>query len=302
MAKTAATKTKADTADDLISFGSVDDLLACALDGPEARIPSHDARIDAWLSDRSDLEWNGLGTMRGRDTVTTLRNGWPEGAQRIAEGVGSIEAPALVSVRRRVRRGSEGDEVDMQRVWAGDLDHAWARCVPVSVVAPRRVRIIVDMCANGMANARELFWRGAAGVALGDALCEAGYGVTMASAFAADESENGRTGRYGRWGVYVTTKPYEAPFSAVAMAAATACAGFFRVAGFAAMARLARRERSNTLGTPLDLLACDLIPADPGALTLVVGPRVMSADAARAWVAASIATLETGAPAPAGRG
>lgn len=151
------------------------------------------------------------------------RDGWAEGASLVQEvGVG-IVPPAPTSIRRRATNADAGDEVDMQRVWNGDLDHAWRRTSRRQSSAQRRVRIVVDCIQSCGIDPDGMARRGAAAIKLADVLTEAGYSVQLSVAF------HGPAERSFKLGVVV--KPYEAPVDITTLCAAGAHPAFFRILG-----------------------------------------------------------------------
>lgn len=162
-------------------FDSVSELMVEA--SKPARIPSND-----WL-DRDPAQWGRGGLCSDRPDINTqaaIRDAmaaplFPAGVARIERLSKLINAPTPVSVRRVAKRRAEGDELDMQRVWQGDLDHAWRRMEREARVGPARVLIAVDASVAGGAHADVLAWRGVAALALAEALYGAGHSVQIDS-------------------------------------------------------------------------------------------------------------------------
>jgi hypothetical protein len=101
------------------------------------------------------------------------------GVARIEKATKELTIPAIASIKRRIVRGPEGDELDMQRVWQGDLDLAWSRAKRTHVATNARVLLCVFVGAPGGAEASEVAWRGVAALALASALIAAGYTVNV---------------------------------------------------------------------------------------------------------------------------
>ena len=74
---------------------------------------------------------NWFGVEGGVDGVNkAIREGWPEGvkmANEIKEELGNVELPSAPCIKRKRRRGDFGEEVDMQKVYSGQLDTAWTQ-------------------------------------------------------------------------------------------------------------------------------------------------------------------------------
>lgn len=166
------------------SFSSVAEVLA-ALDKAPAH-PSND-----WLTNAHAGEIWGRGGIcedRGISTPREARRAlanpmFPAGVERIQRLAAQINAPTPVSVRRVARRAPQGDELDMQRVWNGELDTAWREMARAARVGPARVLIAVNASISGGESAETLAWRGVAALALAEALLGAGHMVRVVSAY-----------------------------------------------------------------------------------------------------------------------
>jgi hypothetical protein len=101
------------------------------------------------------------------------------GVAQVTELAAQLSAPTPVSRRRKTIRGAEGDELDMGRVWQGDLEHAWRRTKREQSLGPSRVLVAVQINASAVVSAKRLAWRGATALAYTSALLEAGYVVEL---------------------------------------------------------------------------------------------------------------------------
>lgn len=104
---------------------------------------------------------------------------FPQGVARIESLAEKITAPTPRSRRRKPRRGAQGDDLDMQRVWQGDLEHAWTEVKREQTVGPARVLIAVNVAGSACVDAAEFACRGAAALALASALQTAGFTVSI---------------------------------------------------------------------------------------------------------------------------
>lgn len=102
------------------------------------------------------------------------RIGWPEGWEKTRLALRSLRLPALPK-RRRTRFSDDGPDLNLDRYLDG-ADQCWnvRRRLPVPTVD-----VTVDIGGNAHVDADALFWRGAAAVALSDALENAGYRVRL---------------------------------------------------------------------------------------------------------------------------
>lgn len=121
---------------------------------------------------RESLKWYGIAG--GPAAVERLwREGWPEGVARAREAIGSLTVGPIRSWARERRRSDEGDELDIDRVYRGDLDTAWERRIRVSTQGRTSfdpVRVWVSIGASFKVPAEHMFWRGAGAVLLCEAL------------------------------------------------------------------------------------------------------------------------------------
>ena len=122
------------------------------------------------------------GHIRNNQHLTeVIRDGWSEGAEKIIKLSDKLRAlvPMPVGTRRKLRWSDQGDEVEMHRVYTGQLDQAWRSYPRQRDRAPRVISIDVDIGHNNNVSSEDLFWSGAAAVALTDALELAGYRVEL---------------------------------------------------------------------------------------------------------------------------
>jgi hypothetical protein len=103
------------------------------------------------------------------------------GVARIESLLSEVTAPAPKSRRRKAYRTDQGDDLDMQRVWQGDLEHSWTRFRREASVGPSRVLIIVDVAASSCTSAKSMALRGVAALVLASCLQEAGYTVAISA-------------------------------------------------------------------------------------------------------------------------
>lgn len=187
---------------------------------------------------------DGVGSAFGGGFVTLsdylgfARRGWPEGLARMREILGELSFPRATSIKRRPVWSDEGDDVDMGRVYAGDLERAWRRTVRKNATAPQHLRIWTSCSYPGYTSPDKFFWRGAVACVLSDALEEAGYRVQInchsASLGLYTERVSLLSGHRFDGFMALKLKDYDQPLLLEQVAATTAHAGFLRVAFFAA--------------------------------------------------------------------
>lgn len=124
-------------------------------------------------------EWVGGLTGELKSVCTTLLGGWPEGVKAIEKAGEGFKLPPIPSIRRRVKFGAQGDELDIHTVRNGRIDRAWRSSPRQQAQSPGQVHLVINNDAPGMWDADKLKWRGAAGLALAKALTTAGYSVRI---------------------------------------------------------------------------------------------------------------------------
>lgn len=179
-------------------------------------------------------EW--LGGLRTYDGLVRLvEGGWDEGAQRamaLKERL-QIGEPIAQSVRRRFSWGDEGDEVDRDRVYAGQVDTAWRKASRQKVRGGRTVSLLQAIGGGWRKKAEELFWCGAVMVALSDLLEDAGYQTELwGMSVANGHGDSGQKVR-GVTATLIEMKRGTEPLRPDVVAAGLAHAGVFRSLIFA---------------------------------------------------------------------
>lgn len=197
-------------------------------------------------------EWFGVDTRA--ETIRVVERGWEDGVARLFAGIGNIDAKRGKVPRRRRVRSDFGDELDIQRVYRGQVDTAWARTRRVQVEATRVVRIIMQVGALSFVASEEMFWRGAACAVIADALENAGNRVEIvgySSASGVVKSNN------ASMTITFPIKAAEQPLDLAALASTACLAGFHRHYIFKARcshhSRIAGGMGSTKVGVPASL-------------------------------------------------
>lgn len=126
----------------------------------------------------SDVQWFGY---TQSETERHVTQGWPEGVARIREMIDDLNAeiPEPVSIRRKQRWGDDGEEIDVQRVYSGQLETAWRGPQRVNIRAPRVISLCSFIGGAVDYSPEALFWVGATAAALTDRFENAGYRVDL---------------------------------------------------------------------------------------------------------------------------
>ena len=220
-----------------------------------------------------------------------LTRGWPEGVEKLQQ-IATREIDP-VSIRRRRVRGDQGDELDMQAVYRGDLSRAWTRTRrQARAGASRTITLVCNLGDSAGISASQLYWRGAAVLKLAEALTQAGYGVGIYGAISTLRASDDDTVDGCQ---FVEIKATDSPLDLSQLAALTAMPGWFRTRGFAGIITvcdLAGKTYGSGLGRPEH----ENIPEYAAMLGLTnchFQPKVNSKEAAEAWIDAVMAKVET---------
>lgn len=261
-------------------FDSIEEFVAQAFNP----VRNRDAVMRFAQENRGDWYGTGERSSRADDVRRLISGGWSSGAERIARFAAGLEVPVIASVRRRGVWTDYGDSVDMQRVYAGQLDTAWRRTIRTNYQQPPRVCIAADCIAQGGKRAEDMFWQGAAVAALADVLTQAGYSVQCISGF---------RGTYGAElnDVQVIVKDYAAPWSLADAASSLALPGFFRAIGHMWSLGHCNQSRGN-VGMNVCTLSLSHIDA-PEAKKVFLAPQALSNEhAAKAWILSVLKDME----------
>lgn len=219
-----------------------------------------------------------------------LREGWPEGSERLLQIATRDINPA--SIRRRRERADQGSELDIHAVYRGDLSRAWTRTRRRAGSGVRSVSIIIDLGASAGVGASQLFWRGASALKLANALTESGYSVAIYGGEAGKQaSADGKVNMVQ----LVSIKDEDQPLDLDRLAALTAMPGYFRTSLFAGICKAADlngQEAAWALGKP----GPEHYPAAVAALPIpqhaFIQDPVLDQKSAEAWIDKVLNSLE----------
>jgi hypothetical protein len=230
---------------------------------------------------KSDKDW--LGVRSVSELRSVLTKGYPEGVAKLEKiTVGDLPAPQ--DIRRRRVRSDQGDELDMQAVYRGDLSRAWSRTKRQSRNSVRSVSIVIDLAGNANVTSDELFWRGAAGLRLASELTEAGYSVAIYGAAGAEEITTQGSNNVCQ---FVEIKAEDSPLDMDRLASLTCLSGFFRTSLFTGIYFAADKlglQASYGLGRSNNKLLAEGIKALPIPQEAIIQTAVKSKSSAEAWL------------------
>jgi hypothetical protein len=248
------------------------------------------------VGQRTNESWYGAATPR--EAMDRASKGWPEGAERVRSMMDEVDAPPPVSLRRKMQRADQGDELDIHEVYRGGLDRAWTRRRRQRSRARMSVRLVAQIGGHRHTTHEEMFWRGAAVLKLAELLEESSYRVEMVGV-----NQHLIDGHDVSSYCSFVVKEAGAPLDVEQVAGVLCNAGFFRTYGFRdAYAicehRLADKTQSRTLLARSYVMRGDAVrggnlDAD-GTKTFSVPMRIGSKESAVEWVNKCLAALENG--------
>ncbi len=198
----------------------------------------------------------------GKDIIESatrlLDRGWEAGAKRITKmsdklTTGGGPLGAVRSIKRKRRWKDEGDELCPDRLHAGKLDVAWSGPERNSPgVFGNAVNIGIQFGGNCSLSAEQLFWNGAAGLVIADALSSQGYQVSIVGLSGVEVCDTSDLSLN-----VIVLKDFGEHLSVDSLASVVCHAGVFRTFGF--MTRFASPIRlSGGLGRSTDVTCASL--------------------------------------------
>lgn len=118
-----------------------------------------------------------------------VEKGWQEGLDRVRSSLKALRPQRARTIRRKRVRGDYGDHLDIHRVYAGTIENAWDRLHRGTRHGPKVVTIWCHISTTCMYSAEQMFWRGAATMAITESLEVAGYRVRIVGVYANDDVE-----------------------------------------------------------------------------------------------------------------
>ena len=194
--------------------------------------------LDSWDRHLNYIDKNGdwLGVVgTGEDVSKLIDTGWDDGVKRMLESFKDISVSAKpMSVRRRKSRGDQGDEIDMQAVYAGNLPKAWSRTSRLMRPAVKNVTILCDLATSWSTPAEVMFWRGAAVLFLSDQLSASGFNVSIIGTDSAVLSLVSLEGKKDKpkAATLITIKRSDMPMDMSSIASSICLGGFLRTVCF----------------------------------------------------------------------
>lgn len=116
-----------------------------------------------------------------QDVVERCNREWAEGIyifQQFVDQLKDATLPELKDKKRRVRFGTEGDDIDLDKLRSGDANF-WRSNTREDAHGPTTMTVVIDTTTPWFQNSNDILWRGAAAVALAKILEEKGWSVEI---------------------------------------------------------------------------------------------------------------------------
>lgn len=242
--------------------------------------------------------WWGGGAADRHQCERLINTGWDAGAKRLDDLTeGYIATRSATDIKRRLIQDDHGDEIDIHKVYGGDLDHAWSRKSRKQRFAPPVITLVAPIGGNCSKTPEELFWRGAAVAKLCDLLSTAGYNVEIIASCCA-YGLVGSGDKRSLYGDIVQIKESSQPLDLAGVASTICYPGFMRFAMFKAMASAPFRMGSH-YGTYGDdtyqqkVAAAVIKHFRPDTQPVMVDVAIYDKDSADRWIETAIDSINS---------
>lgn len=221
-----------------------------------------------------------------------IKQGWVDGAERLMKL--PIKEVEPTSIRRIRYRGEQGDDLDIHRVYRGELDTAWEyRKRGSRSSVGRHITIVCNIAANCNVSADKLFWRGASALRLAETLESAGYCVRLVAGMGASGIDS--DGNVDNGYLFEIKSP-DQPIDIANLASIVCLPGYFRVIGFGTKVWACNTNGLTSSGglgyttqEPLEKAVAEWFPND---YCIVQSGDVLNQRAAEQWIDSVIDTIQ----------
>lgn len=267
----------------ILNFTTVGDY--CKVKPSETNRAAFDEMAKRNMAGEKSERWIGTKTMAEAEKI--LSTGWAEGVKKAKDAMGKIKIPGEIKcVRRKLKMSETGDEVDYEKMMAGDQ-----RCYKTYSYEPgfttgedKSIRICVDTDACGYVSAEEMFWKGATAAVLADELEQQGRNVEIVAYFYS--SGHSAINPQDRLFVNCILKKEGEPLDLNRIMALTGHAASLRILGFRTIASL-EDEVHYSWGRPVMFVDTKSWPEIPGTegIPMVHITNIWSKQASMNWLA-----------------
>ena|SRR3990167_210707 len=207
-------------------YNSVSELIEKVWLKPHAKNKKHRRAILLEKNKKGRMGWYSDKPATPHEMVDRIKNGDTYNLEKIRNLAGKINIENIKSLKRKRKKSDQGDDLNIESVYSGNLDRAWSSVGKSQGVAinGKEVTICVNVGGNCNRDASTLIHRGVLGLAMADAYATAGYAVSVYAYFAGENVTV--TGH----DLSVTLKLTEEgmPFDAEKLSSVLCSPGFFR--------------------------------------------------------------------------
>ncbi|CAB4122600.1 hypothetical protein UFOVP28_19 [uncultured Caudovirales phage] len=252
-------------------YASVWDYVEAAQTGP-VLFSGNQSHVDGKMAQK-ESEWYGFSASKGmRDIVGIVKDGWSDGASRLFDAASKVSKPVMESLSRKRVWADQGESINLDRLYSGDLDTMWQGWRRKR--QPKQGRVVklgCNVAATGSTSTETMFWTGAAIVVLADVLTKAGYSVEVALYNTATQGDSKPLAE-------VVVKQPDQHLSITSLASTICMPGFFRSVGITWLCRQYTEQTNAGHGI------CDFKFRDPSCTAFVAIGEVKDAAGAIQWV------------------
>lgn len=202
-----------------------DPSVSCGISHSDNRMTAKRLDYINWFRTKrgwSPQDWN--------ETERLLKEGWAEGREKGRKALEDLKMARLPSLRKKVFWGEQGSQIDMRKVYQGQLNRAWKQLRPVDTDSLKRrgqaVTILVNIGANCGTDADDMFWAGATASWMVEALEESGRTVRVVCYGKSVNNLTSGTCKDTAWAIVLKEYGEEVDYNNLWFT--TANAGFFR--------------------------------------------------------------------------
>lgn len=231
----------------------------------------------------NSTDWFGVRTLSEFEDV--LDKGHPRYVSLVRNNPISVPTPR--SIRRRPIRGEYGDDLDIHKVYGGQISTAWRRSAGRLKIGTRNIRIVMNNSHSHDVSESAAKWVGIAALSAAEALESAGYNIAIDTIDGSDGASDEQNICF-----LVPVKVYEMPLDIQSLTAIVCFTGFFRGPGFMNIG-LADGDINGNLGSPFktDVITKQILPkyyTNNSETVLFVPNSCTSRDEATKWATEAI--------------
>ncbi len=130
---------------------------------------------------KAGASWFGIATNKPSEVINAIMKGYKPGLDDIRTASALMEPFPIKSIKRKRSKGDQGDDLDIAKVYSGELSTAWTKTERVGgdLSFGKSITIAVDIGGNCNLSSAQMKWRGVYASVLADSYASAGYNVEL---------------------------------------------------------------------------------------------------------------------------